>query len=128
MTLAFKTTEPQARQTLDLLQRIKLAWSLLRNDNWKPTIRFVNGVELDFASQRVILNKPTEILAKENFKITTRKHLILTSGRKQVPGEREGYTYGIWSNTDLDRDGQPILADVNLSLFEPVDYGHVRVL
>ncbi len=123
MTLAFRTNTPPQRQTLDLLSRLKLAWSLIRNSRWKPTIRFVNGVELDFANNRVILNKPTEILAKESFRITSRKHLILTSGRHQVADREDGYRYGIWENTDLDHNGDPILYEVNLKLFEPVAHG-----
>jgi len=92
-----------------------------------PVIRFANGVEFDLESNRVILTEPTHIHARETLKITTDKHLILNSGQTQVPGKPEGYPYGIWENTQLDENGDPILLDIDLGFFETVEFGDTPV-
>jgi len=93
-----------------------------------PVIRFSNGVEFDLESNRVVLNEPTHIHAKETLRITTDKHLILNSGQIQVPGKPEGYPYGIWENTQLDDNGDPILLDVDLGFFEIVEFGDTPII
>lgn len=95
-------------QLMSWTTRFKLIVAMLRED-WKPVVRFRNGVELDFSTNSVILNQPTAIHARDNLTITSDKHLMMNSGRRQVEGREPGYVYGFWANTDLDRNGDPIL-------------------
>lgn len=90
---------------LSLIQRLKLLWFVLKTKSYKPIIKFSNGVEIDLTNNKIILNNPTEILCKENFTITSEKHLLLNSG--QDLEERPGYHYSIWLNSPLNTKGQP---------------------
>lgn len=122
--LGFRISEPIQ---VGLIDRIKLAWQLLVGSQWKPKIRFSNGVELDFSTQTILMDQPTTLLSKENLKIITHKHLILESGQTQVPGKPDGYPYGIWENTRLDENGDPILEQIDLSICKKVKHGDITV-
>jgi hypothetical protein len=90
-----------------LLVKIKLCMIIFSRNFYIPSIRFSNGVEIDFEKNRIILNDPTEIVCNDTLKLISKKHLILRSGQGQEE-EREGYRYSIWLNSPEDDRGNPL--------------------
>jgi hypothetical protein len=90
---------------LDLIQRLKLCWFIIKSKSFRPVIKFSNGVEMDLSNRIITLNNPTEIYCKESLTISSEKHLMLNSG--QVAEERPGYKYAIWLNSPLNTEGLP---------------------
>lgn len=92
---------------IKFIDKIKLAFKLFSNNNWKPKIRFSNGVEIDLDKKEVVLNEPTKLHCKENFELSTEKHLLLSTSQENEE-ERTGYKYSVWFNPVLDDKRRPI--------------------
>lgn len=112
---------------LGFLGKLKLIGMLFSKRAWKPKIRFSNGLEMDFSNHSIIMQEPLRIHSTRSLYFTTDEHLILNSGRRQVPDKPDGYTYGVWANTDLDQNGEPILEHLDTSILKQVNQGFRKI-
>ncbi len=94
-------------KSLSLIEKLKLCLMILISKNFKPTIKFSNGVELDIKNNKIILTKPLHIHCMEDIKLTSDKNVIIESGKKNDPN-RPGYNYSIWLNCPKDSNGNPL--------------------
>lgn len=95
------------KDTLSFIEKLKLCLMILTSKNFKPILRFNNGVEIDLKYNKIILTKPMHLHCTEDITISSEKNIIIDSGKKDDPN-RPGYKYSIWLNCNKDSNGNPL--------------------
>lgn len=95
------------KKNLSFIEKILLCLLVLTSKSFKPVLRFDDGTEIDFRSNKIILRNTLNIHCKEDIKISSEKNIIIDSGKKYDP-ERSGYRYSIWLNCPKDEKGNPL--------------------
>jgi len=70
-------------------------------------LKMVCGNDFQYKKGRLIINTPLNIHCTDTIALSSDKHILLSSGRKQED-DRPGYNYGVWLNPDLDNFGRPL--------------------
>lgn len=88
-----------------LLQKIMMCWEFLTHET-KPVLKLDNGLLVDIENKRIVIPTDFHIHTEGTLRISSDKHVVINSGDGYDPNI--GTRWGIWLNSDVGNDGEPI--------------------
>lgn len=88
-----------------LLQKLRMCFDFLIHKT-QPVIQLENGLLVDIENKRLVIPTDFHIHTEGTLRLSSDKHILINSGDGFDP--ILGTRWGIWLNSDVDNNGEPI--------------------